>query len=338
MKRSTGVTVIAILSLIGSILTFLMGLFVGLMVFIVPMPAEGLPNSPPFFRTVLLFGALIYVVPAIWGFFSSIGLLRLKNWARISLIVFSVLLIFIAGFGGLVSLVIPTPPSPTPAPHAVAVAVRWFTALISLTLVGLGIWWLIFLTREKVRVQFLPIAATEVGEPSLLGAQIATAKRPLSITILAWFMLVICMFIPFNLLLHAPTFLLTTILTGWPAALVQICFGALNLGIGIGLLRLSPVARKAAIAYFVVGFINVEIFYLLPGGADRMLSLLMRQQASLPWGRMGQAQDIFQGNLKPLLIIGAFAAVVGFVVPLYFLITRKYAFDRSDSAIAGNPA
>jgi hypothetical protein len=187
-------------------------------------------------------------------------------------------------------------------------------------------------------VQFLPVAAIGIDEPSVLGAQITGAERPLSITILAWFLLVVSMFVPLNFVFHSPVFLLTKILTGLPAVLFLSCFGVLNLGIGIGLLRLSQTARKAAIAYFLFSFINTASFCLLPGGADRMLDLMRRQQASFTWGSMGQTQDIWQGNLKPLLIVSLFALVVGVVVPLYFLVTRKYAFDRSDTVITENPA
>ena len=97
MKRSIGVTVIAVLSLLGSVLTLLMGVLLGWVMFRAPVASpDQYPGSPAFFKAMLFAGVLIYVVPAIWGICTSIGLLRLRDWARISMIAFAVLLILMA--------------------------------------------------------------------------------------------------------------------------------------------------------------------------------------------------------------------------------------------------
>ena len=95
MKRSAGVTVIAVVALLGSVLAMCFGVLTGVMAFVMPRPASA-PGLPP--TAMLVMGGAIYFLPGVWGLLSGIGLIRLKNWARISTIVFGALLILLGGF------------------------------------------------------------------------------------------------------------------------------------------------------------------------------------------------------------------------------------------------
>ena len=93
MKRSIGVTFSAIVSLLGSALTLGLGvLVIFLLFFFAPTRANfsGVASAP---KAIFVMGALVYILPAIWGIITSIGLFCLKNWARISILIFSVILI-----------------------------------------------------------------------------------------------------------------------------------------------------------------------------------------------------------------------------------------------------
>jgi hypothetical protein len=59
---------------------------------------------PPGFRYAAIFVVLAAVLFAVWGIASGIGLLEGREWARISMIVFSVLLLAIAVPGLLIFL------------------------------------------------------------------------------------------------------------------------------------------------------------------------------------------------------------------------------------------
>jgi len=353
MKRSVGVTVIAILSLLGSALTFTMGILMLAAMVLAPIPRSNqFPGSPIFFKAFFIAISLMYMLPTVWGVLSGIGLWRLKNWARISTIVFSVLLILMGGFAGLVSLVVPLPATPNNAANAhlifgvrVAMGIFWFTQL------GVGIWWLVFLNRSKVKKQFGQAAQVAAGASALQPAYLAqsvsvnapgfgAAERPLSITIIAWFMLAGCLLFPLGLVMRGPVILFTKILMGWPAVWVYLAFTAAQLGIGLGLLRVKPAARIAAIIYFVFGFVNSAVFYFAPGGHARMLGLLESQQSMFPWMRLFQSQTEFRFDFGPLLMVGAVLGLVVISVPLYFLLTRKIAFDKAAAALesgAGQP-
>jgi hypothetical protein len=269
MKRSAGVTVVAVLSLLGSVFTLLMGIIVAFaMAFAPRVSPKEFPASPAFFKMMLFMGILMYVAPAIWGICTSIGLFRLKNWARLSIIVFSVLLILTFGFGGLISLLVPFPSTPDqPIDASVVAGVRIFMGVFSAALVALGIWWVVFFTRARVVSQFVPASPVPDAVQALpfaVGATPRASGRPLSITILAWFVLVGCMFIPVSLLLHAPAVLFTKLLTGPSAVVYFLAFAAVALYVGIGLLRLKPAARIVGIAYFMFAFVNTTVFYLAP--------------------------------------------------------------------------
>src|SRR5215472_18074603 len=97
MNRSVGVTVIAIVVLIGSALVLGVGALaiIGVVAGSTGPPPNNFPGSPMFFRTFILMVPLIYILPAIWGIVTGVGLLQLKNWGRISIIVFSVLLLLV---------------------------------------------------------------------------------------------------------------------------------------------------------------------------------------------------------------------------------------------------
>jgi hypothetical protein len=347
MRRSVGVSVIAVLSLLGSAFTLLMGVLMLFVFFLAPPPrADTFPGSPAFFKAIMIGAALVYMLPAGWGIASSIGLFKLKNWARISILIFSVLLIVMSLFGGLTSLVMaffPLPSNQDLDPSIMA-RVSIFMAVFWSGFLGVGIWWLVFFNRAKVKQQFVPAQPALAIGPSIespypmpdapVTAATSPARRPLSLTILAWFMLVGCLFIPVRLLLHYPAVLLTRLVTGWPAAFFFIAVAALQLFIGIGLLRVKPAARTVAVAYYLFLFVNSAVFYLAPGARLRMLDLMQRSQAMFPWMQPWPQQGAFPFDATPFLILGACGGLIGLLVPLYSLITRKQAFEKAAAELA----
>lgn len=335
MKRSVGVTVIAVLSLIGSICTLLMGilLFV-VLVFVSPPNTRDLSTSPAVGKVILAFAALIYILPAIWGIVSGVGLFRLANWARISIMVFAAFLVLISAFAGLGTLLMPMPPTVDPS---AMVTIRAVMGVVWLALMGIGIWWLVFFNRAMVKVQFLAPASTpspQAFDGQMPGLQPATVQtpaqlRPLSFTIIAWFLLAGCLFMLPFLLLHPVAILLTRIVTGWPATLIYAAFLGISLYIGIGLLRFKPFACEIGIGYYLFTFLNAAIFYLAPGARSRMTLLMSAQNSMFPWMRLSQRNPGFTFDPTPMIMFGGLAGLVFVLVPLYFLITRKQAFERA---------
>ena len=339
MPRSTGITVISILSLLGSVLTLALGLFVLVVTIFVPTgQTQHFPGSPAMFKAFMAAAFLVYLLPAIWGAATAIGLWKLKSWARISMIVFSVLLILMGAFTGLVMIVMPFPSTPAVPDPSLMSNVRIVMGGFWLTLMGIGIWWLVFFTRPKVVQQFVrrstPSSLRETQLVNGLAPRQTTSSkgtRPLSITIIAWLLLAGCVFIPLAAVFRAPFAVFTSLLSGRTALFIYLCFAVAQLCIGLGLLRLKPAARIGAIAYLVFGFVNTAVFYFAPGRHARLLALLESERSIFPWMLPFQDQAQYQLNFTPPLILGSIVGLVLIAVQLYFLITRKRAFEISSS-------
>lgn len=367
-NRSAGVTTIAILALIGSALLLAMAGLIAVAMIAAPTPPPNDAQLPPtFFKVIRIIAPLIYALPAVWGIVTAVGLLQLKNWARISTIVFSVLLIVFGAFGMLTSMVFFLKPPPgngvDPKMFFILGAV---TAVIALAQAGIGIWWMVFFNRASIKAQFLPqpLAFQHFGQsadPYAIDPRYSTmvpppgfhsaadvalpptppiaepqrTARPLSISIIAWFLLVSCVFVPFTLLLRPPIALFLTILSGWQAVVFMLISAALNVYVGIALLRMKPLGRLIGIGYFVFALLNVAVFYFAPDRSARFARFLDLEQSMFPWMRPSQANSPFYTDPTPFLLIGAIGGVAFCLALLFFLIRAKPAFDRAALEQAG---
>ncbi|MGO9085391.1 MAG: hypothetical protein ACLQBK_09210 [Candidatus Sulfotelmatobacter sp.] len=338
MRRSVGVTVIAVLSLAGSVLTLLLGILMVAVAVIAPAPSQAeFPFPPLLLKALLLLVSLMYLGVAAWGIATGIGLLRLRNWARLSIIVFSVLLIIMSAFSALMLVSAPAFPNLNEANPSVMTAMRVAMGVFWLGQLGVGIWWLVFFNRAKVKQQFLsslsplPPPAPEIFADHSSQVSAGRPQRPLSLTILAWFLLVGCLFLPLSLAMRAPAILFTKMVTGLPAGLYYFVMLALQLYIGIGLLRVKPFARTVGVGYYVFLFINTAVFYLAPGRWARIHQLFDWQFTIFPWMRAWQNQNQWQTQFDPIpsFIVGSCMGLACLAVPLYFLITRKRAFEKA---------
>ena len=305
MKRSISVTISAIITLVGSILTLGIGVIGALGVLV---QRNTVPQGVGLVATALV-GVLVMTLSALWGIATGIGLLMLKGWARISIIVFASLLA-LSVCGAPMMLMIPFPPTPG-ADASVMTGIRIGMAVFYLFLGAIGIWWLVLFTRPSVKVQFSG------------GAPVAReGGRPLSVSVIAWLLILGATSMPVCLLMRVPTILLGFLLTGWAAVLTYVSLLIVLLCLGIGLLRLRPLARTLAIYYSVFGIINMALFYLRPGYEARMAAIM---QASSKFFPSPQPPIVF-----PWLAI--FVMTTAFMgAQIYFLVTRKRAFDPPQS-------
>jgi hypothetical protein len=349
MIRSAGVTVNAIVALLGSVLTLAMGaLMLFGMVFALQSapvePSKDFPLPAVYLKAFMMLMPLVYVLPAVWGICTGIGLLRLKNWARISIIVFAGLLAafgLFGAFGALVVALVKLPSTPDVDPAAMTM-VRIFMVLFAMVQLGLGAWWLFFFNRATVRSQFQrqPALFAGAGTQSVLPApppapvllappgptNAASPSRPISVTIIAWYLLLGCALIPTNLALHTPAILFTSLLTGWTAAVYYLVLVAVQIYVGIGLLRLQPAARLVGMGYFLVSFLSSAVFNFAPGGQARVAKLIASQLAMFPWMKVLQDENPMKLDLTPIVRIGSVAGLAIVLVVFYFLFTGKGAF------------
>jgi hypothetical protein len=332
MKRSAGITISAVLVFIGSGLSLIFGL---LMIFaFAVMPSDA---TPAFTRGAGLILSVFMLGLAGWGIATGVNLLHLREWARISMIVFSGLLLVMAVPGLLMMIIMPLPTPPVPAvPNGAAIpplehwmtAVRIGMAVFYALLALLGGWWVYFFNSRPSKEQFRSSGAPA---PAWMPAVLAPTelpgapKRPVSITIIAYLALVgACMF-PILNILHMPLTFLGFFFTGGKAALIVIGYMSVQLLMAYGLLKLEPWGRSLAIYYFNFAIFNSIISVILPGAQARYEEATAAMQTS-----MGLPPTPFQFPIWFSLVF----SLPLIAIQLWFVVTRKQAFEGPHSSLA----
>lgn len=310
MQRSGGVTASAILVFIGSGLTLLLAGLLALAFFAV----RDVPAQPPFVRYAMIGVATFEVAFAVWGILSGIGLLRLRKWARISMLVFSGILLF-STLPAL--LIVPLMPFPAPegTPGNFALFMKVFLVVCYGIPAAIAGWWLYFFNKRAVKDQFR-------GEMAGVVSPTSAPKRPISISIIGWFMVVSgCLCTPF-FFLHFPVFFLSFLLIGWRASLVMLGWCAIYVIAGVGLLRLKPWGRTISIWVFLFGFLNGAVTFLVPGSMVKLIQVITLTQTR--WGLPVVTQP--ETLMHSSMLAGGIAGMLIVAIQLWFVVTRKAAF------------
>jgi hypothetical protein len=305
MNRSTGVTATAVLAIVGSAFCILFSLLVIAAAFLIPSD----PPQPPFFKFALPFTAALFIGGSALGIATAIGLLRLRRWARISLLVFSGLLVFFAGISVPLIFAVPIHVQDNLPAEAIRTT-RIVFSVFYLLLVAVGCWWLYLFNTRAVKEQFL---GGGTSGPAPQGPQ-----KPLSIVIIAWIMLIGgCLLLPFSLL-KMPTVILGFILTGWIARLVYLAYGVAQVLLGLGLLKLKPLSRTLAVYFLFFGLLNTAAQMLLPGREARFAALMKLNPLGLPATNVPPPASAYWFGL----VFGTLSSLV----LVWFLIRGKDAF------------
>jgi hypothetical protein len=214
MSRPVGVTVSAIVAILGSIFALLTSALMVASLFMgttQPQP----PNSAKFaFASAVMFAAL-----AGFGIWTSVGLFRLRSWARVSILVFAVFLVAMCAFSLLLTMAVPIPAEYSGSTeHTFRVMMA---AMFGIPL-AIAVWWLVQFNTQSTKAAF----ASPTAE--------APSRRPMSITVIAWTLIVGAVFCLIPILIRMPAFLFGATFTGWIASVIYALFGALSLYMGKG--------------------------------------------------------------------------------------------------------
>src|ERR1700743_263115 len=113
-QRSPAVMASGIIAILGSLVTAI-GILLGMTGLFLssrfPSPMDAMPGLR--LMTAVIMG--LFFLVTIWGAFSGVGLIRFRNWARISVLVWSGLTAPFTILTILFVVLMPTPPSPNPA-------------------------------------------------------------------------------------------------------------------------------------------------------------------------------------------------------------------------------
>jgi hypothetical protein len=330
MKRSVGVTISAVIVLLGCGITLISSAFMALG--LAEIASRG--DTPQFSKAAGVFLVLFMLALAIWGIATGINLLHLREWARISMLVFSGLLLLISLPGIVMMLLVPFPAPPDVADPALMQRVMAATRVGMVVVYGLlavvGGWWLYFFNSRPVKDQFRspgapePISSRAWAPPAAAPASVSP-KRPISITIIAYISLIGACVLPIIQVMHVPMMFLGFVFTGWKASLIVMGFMTVQLLMAYGLLQLEPWGRSLAIYYFNFAIFNSIISVILPGAQSRFeeATALMQGTTGLPASPV--KFPIWSGLIFGLPMIA---------IQLWFVVTRKQAFERPHGSSA----
>jgi hypothetical protein len=303
MSRPAGVTASAIVAILGSILA----LVLAVLIVATPSISIGQPQ-PPNTAQFAIAGAAMFAAFAGAGIWTSVGLFRLRSWARTSILVFAGFLAACLSFGLLITMAMPVPSGMAAGTEHLfsrVVAVMFGVPL------AIAVWWLIQFNTRSTKAAF----ASSITEPA--------SSRPLSITIIAWASILGALSSLFPILARVPVFLFGAIFNGWIAGVIYALFGALSLYIGKGLLDLRERARVLAIGWWGFGFVHLTIVTLVPSLRQRMFELQRTLEQNQP-----NPIPLDQGMLRNVIL--AFSVIFG-ITAIWFLIRNRAAFVRTEN-------
>jgi len=295
------------------------------------LPASAsVPPPPAILFPSILVVSLFYAGLAAWGIFTGVGLIRLKAWARASVLVLGGLM-DVAAIGAIPVILVmsrlPDTGKEVPGARAAGLVV---TGVFLAVMAGVGTWWLVLFNLKSVRAQFDETRATGVYAegPHTAQARAIRPRRPLSITIIAVLYLMGLPGALFALIRPYPAILMGQVLEGNPARLVFIVQGAIVLTLGVGLLQLKPWARILGICLSAVYALSGVVLYFMPASSEKMLAAMMKFTPP-------EAQRITAGMLRTMLPFGLLIGILFSLAILWILAANKAAFTSDRAGASG---
>jgi len=308
-----GIRVSAVLAILGSVLTLL---FSGLLVWTAFFAHGFSPGSPAdtgLMKGVLVALAVFCIGLTVWGVATGVGIFGRRGWARVSIVIFAVLLVGMGASAMLGILFVRMPLSPD-APEQTMRNVRLVMAAFYGGLLLIGAWWLLLFNSARAKLYFTS------------GAAAPESARPLSITVIAWYFLLLALGTAVCAATRLPAMLFGLVATGWAAMGIYTVYTAVGIYLGTGLLQLQKPARIGAIVFVLFNAANSVVSIAMPGLAGRMQVF----QDVLP--RAFQTPQAIPPQ-NGFWIFGV-TGVLFTAVPIWFLVRRRSAFyapaaDRS---------
>jgi hypothetical protein len=343
MPRSTGITVSAIVAIIGSAFALLCGAMMLLGSVFAPNSSHA-ADAPVNLGYVLIIEAFFAFGFGAWGLASGIGLLKTKEWARISTLVYAAILVVLSVPSALAMALIPLPNTPSAndpnPPFNIMLMVRLGGTLVYALFAALGGYWLYFFNTKKVKAQFrIRQPSTEIGQsevasgPSeISGVRFGPSQhaRPLSITIIGWYLIITSAFAVLSLVLtnalfarlKLPFFFLGFFVFGPGAYLLLAVWMAVQVVAAVGLLKLKSWGLYATVALQCLALLNMVMIVAIP--ANRLRFQEIMESFRFAGGQMYQSMPVFP------MWIGLLGSLPIIVAILFFLISQKKSFSAGD--------
>jgi hypothetical protein len=175
MKRPAGVTASAVILAILSLLQIVFGLLMALVGTVSHEKGSPAAALPGWIGIIMYELSALFLILAVWGIATAIGLNRLRRWARFSTIIIGGLMAvfgLLMMLGGLVAFVAPqlsAASAATPHLQSAQLLVRVVLGVMELIYTAIacvGVWWLIYFNRKHIREAFASPAELPVQPPT----------------------------------------------------------------------------------------------------------------------------------------------------------------------------
>jgi hypothetical protein len=300
-------------------------------------------DAPVNLGYVLVIEAFIAFAFGGWGLASGIGLIKTKQWARISTLVYAAILVFFSLPAAAIMAFIPLPNPPSVSdpnpPFNIMIVVRVGGTLVYAMFAALGSFWLYFFNTQKVKSQFRGQQfSTEAGQAEAPGLPSAIPgvrfgpdqrARPLSITIIGWYLIISSAFtmlsVVFANILFSrwPLFFLGLFLFRPGAYLLLSVWMTVQVVAAVGLLKLKSWGLYATVALQCLALLNMVMIVAIPANRLRFQEIMESFRFSAG-GQMYQSMPMFP------MWIGLLGSLPIIVAILFFLISQKKSFSAGD--------
>lgn len=345
------VTIAGVVAIALSLFGILVSLIGAISMLLLPQLSAGarVTPMPAGARAISEMVMVVMFATAVFGIFVGVGVIRRRNWARISILVWGGLMaIFCLAIVGF-SLVIFSSGMGINLPNASGAdsgQIMLFTKIIMVIFYGtpamIGIWWLVLFTRSRVAQAFtfplLTVPALDAaGFPQVPVSASAAQQKPhacpVPLVILAGFLIVGAVFMALLLFVPMPAdmpyFLFGHPFYGAGPRMMVILLGAASGIAGIGILKLKVWALYGEVGLQVVGLANCVATVLSPNYMRVMRTAMASMAGQNP--AFARANPMFSDTyIKSSMIF----AMVIIVVTLVVLIWQRGRFLEQAAAAA----
>ncbi|MGB2678195.1 MAG: hypothetical protein WAN12_14015 [Candidatus Acidiferrum sp.] len=305
-KSHPAVTAAGIVAILFGALGALFAIFVEISMHFVSRiaPADDGVPFPQAARAMANVTWLFLFLLAIFGIFVGVGILRRRNWARISILIWGGLMAFFSTITMVATFFIMNS-LPSTLPNAAETAsflavFKWVLALFYAIPLGVGIWWLILFTRKAVVDDFNPLlvrlhpgktldASGLPQEPPAPPSYVPGGPAcPLPLLIIAGFdifsgasMLTMTL-IPHSLISSVPLFLFGHAFHGRVSLLFFVLLGIVDVVCGVGIIKLKPWALDPLIWCKALFFLGGIVTLLNPQFVPTMKEAIAKMMPKIP--------------------------------------------------------
>jgi hypothetical protein len=331
-----GAGIVAIIFGVFGVLGSLLG---GLSLLLMPQiqTPQRTPPMPEGLRAMSAAMMFFLLALAVFGIFVGAGVIRRRNWARVTILVWTGFMTFVSvgaiAFSLLIFSAVQTQlPNVNPADaDKVMQFMRIFLVIFYGIPAGVGIWWIVLFTRKRVATAFTSPAASLAeyalsmdpsGFPQSESAIEPQRKLrptcPLPLAIFSVFLIFssVCMllFLLFPMPASFPLFFFGHVFVGAAPKIFLAFIGAVSGVAGFGMLRLKPWALYTELVIQFVFLVNAVVTFLSPSYGPIMRAAMqefMEQYPASPVGNSLLTDNYFRGGvIFGLVLCAAFATLL----------------------------